>query len=1185
MYKNSTTNFMRRFCCIPKIFRLMKLTFILLLFSLLQVSASGLAQNITLDQKKVSLVRVFREIRSQTGYSSIWSVTGDKNKMVNVAFKNTPLEIALDQILTPNNLAYRIDKDNKAILIIPKSNETSANPSAAPAVIDVRGTVVNELKQPLQGATIKVKNTTNSTLSGTDGSFRLSDVPSDAIVSISYIGYVPRELSASRDLGTIQLEFAANDLQEVAVKYNTGYELVSRDRSAGSFAKPDLKVMLNRTSTPNVITRLEGLVPGLTTKGPAGILVRGQSSLNAGTAPLIVIDGIEFDGTIDQLTRLNAQDVEDINILKDATSASIWGAKAANGVIVITTKKGKAGDKLKIDYDGYYAFQGRPDLDYVQRLNSQQFISVARELFPQYYPTNTRYTGVTSVFNSLPHLQIQYDLIRKKITQAQADFKLDSLANLSNTGQIADLFVRDASSLNQTISVSGGGKVHTFYGSLNHIGTRNNTPGTQNNQYKINLSNNFVFSKRITASVNADLTNIVVRTGNAYNPSRTIVPYQMFQDSNGNPLNVNYLGNLPNGNAFPDSLRAIYQSRSRLDLNYNPVLEQDRAYSTSNGIYARLVGSVKVNILKGLDYQGTYGYNVSNVNTRNVLNQNSYAMRIQVLQFTEAANPTANPVYNIPAIGGRLNTATNTSTAWTLRNQLVFNRDWNQHQLSIMAGQQATSSTPVSTTAVYYGWDDQLQTSRPVDLARLAAGVSGAIAGTATLAGNNVGGGEGRVARSTSYFANLGYTFDRKYTVNTSWRIDESNLFGRDKSAQNRPVYSIGGKWALGRENFMEPVTWLDQLDIRLTFGITGNAPTVGAAASYDILTASNDVNYVTGAGFLLSSPANSKLTWEGTKVFNAGIDFAIFKNRLSGSIEGYIKKTQDLIGDLSTSPFTGYEFVTGNYGNLENIGIDIGLNSNNIRTKDFTWRSGFTFSYNKNKLTLLRQNAPATGAALVSTTRLVGYPLNTRFAYNYGGLNSVGDPQFIRADGSRSAAINVATPDDILYMGTSQPVWSGGFQNSFRYKSIELSASIIYNGGYVVRSNINPTTNEQVIATNNLQLGFLNRWKVPGDELRTDIPRYAPSAAIANARNLSYYISSQQFLLNGAYAKLRDVTLAYSIPQTVAKHINAQAISLRIQVNNILLWTANGQGMDPEFTGTTRDAQGTVSLGAHITF
>lgn len=1163
----------------------MRLTTVILLASLLQVSAATFGQKVTLNKKNAPLESVLREIRTQTGYDFFYDAKIlPKDKKIDVAVKDATIDEVLRSILTGISLSYTIDG---TIISIKKPEEPSFIERLLSkfAEIDVRGRVVDENGNPMQGASISLKINPRKAVTNEKGEFYLQGIDEKEIIIIVFVGYEPIEVAAKRDIGTIRLVPSNKELSGVEVKYNTGYQQVSRDRSAGSFAKPDLKMMLNRTSTPNIITRLEGLVPGLTTRGPAGLLVRGQSSLNAGTAPLIVIDGIEFDGTIDQLTRLNAQDVEDINILKDATSASIWGAKAANGVIVITTKKGKAGDKLKIDYDGYFAFQGRPDLDYVQRLNSQQFISVARELFPQYYPTNSRYTGVTSVFNSLPHLQIQYDLVRKKITQGQADFKLDSLANLSNTNQIADLFVRDASSLNQTISVSGGGKAHTFYGSLNHIGTQNNTPGTQNNQYKINLNNNFVFGKRITASVNADLTNSVVRTGNTYNPSRTIVPYQMFQDAYGDPLNVNYLGSLPNGNAFPDSLRSIYQSRSRLDLNYNPVLEQDRAYSTINGLYARLVGSVNLNILKGLDFQGTYGYNVSNVNTRDVLNENSYAMRMQVMQFTVAPNPTVTPVYNIPASGGRLNTSTNTSNAWTLRNQLLYNRDWNKHQLSIMAGQQATSSTPVSTTAVYYGWDDQLQTSRPVDLARLAAGVTGAIAGTATLAGNNVGGGEGRVARTTSYFANLGYTFDRKYTLNASWRIDESNLFGRDKSAQNRPVYSIGGKWALGRENFMKPVNWLDQLDFRLTYGITGNAPTVGAAASYDILTASNDVNYVTGAGFLLSSPANSKLTWEGTKVFNAGIDFAIFKNRLSGSIEGYIKKTQDLIGDLSTSPFTGYEFVIGNYGNLENKGIDIGLNSNNIRTRDFTWSSGFTFSYNKNKLTQLRGNAPATGAALVSTNRLVGYPLNTRFAYNYGGLNSVGDPQFIRADGSMSAAINVATPDDILYMGTSQPVWSGGLQNSFRYKSIELSASIIYNGGYVVRSNVNPTTNEQVIATNNLQLGFLNRWKVPGDELRTDIPRFAPSAAIANARNLSYYISSQQFFLDGAYAKLRDVTLAYSLPQTVAKHINAQAISFRIQVNNILLWTANGQGMDPEFTGTIRDAQGTVSLGAHITF
>jgi len=1181
-----------------KILLIMRLTTVLLIASLMQVSAASLAQRITFSKKNTALESVLREIRKQSGFDIIFDgKIIAKNQLISVDVKNADISQAMSAALEGLPLSYSINRN----IITINRKETGhgiVHANLPQERITVRGKVVDEKSEPILGASVFVEGDPKA-LGGTNlrGEFTLLNVDAKANIIIAYMGYKPVTIPAKPNVGTIKMESSTNELSEVEVTYNTGYERISRERAAGSFAKPDLNVMLNRTSTTNILTRLEGLVPGLTTRGPGGLLVRGQSSIPkinndapalTSTRPLIVVDGIEFEGNIEQI---NMQDVEDINILKDATSASIWGAKAANGVIVITTKRGKTGDKLTITYDGYYAFQGRQNLDYVPRLSSKQFIDLSRELFPQSLPYYKDWRTVNQIYSNLPHLQIQYDRARGLISQQQADFKLDSLAGLSNTGQIANLFYQNAATINQTVSVTGGGKVHSFYGSFNHIGTRSDTIGIQSNQYKINLNNTFTF-KRVTASVNADLTNTVSKNGNSFVPSRDIVPYQLFQDAHGNPLNVNYLGAFSligtdptQGIALQDSVRADYQARSRVNLDYNPVLDRDRARTSSNGLFARLVGNARVNILKGLDFQGTYGYNIGNTNSREVWDQNLYNMRVLAAQFTQAANTTTTPVYNIPAIGGRLNVSTSSYKAWTLRNQLLFNQNWEKHQISVMVGQQATSSTPVTTTGTYYGWDDQLQTSAPVDMARLNAGITGALAGTAFLRGNNVGGGEGRIARTTSYFTNLGYTYASKYTLNASWRIDKSNLFGRDKSAQNRPVYSVGGKWALGFEEWMKPLTWLNRLDLRLTYGITGNAPFAGAASSYDILTASSNVNYVTGLGYLLQSPANTKLTWESTQVYNAGFDFVILQNRLSGSVDGYIRKTRDLIGELATSPLTGYATVIGNYGSLDNKGIDIGLNSTNIHTRNFSWNTGLTFSYNKNKLSKLQQNPPSTGDAKVNTNQLVGYPLNSVFVYDYAGLNNVGDPQVRRADGTVTAAINVTMPGDILYAGTFQPVWSGGLQNSFQYKSFGLSANIIYSGGNVVANNNNPSSNEPIVGFNSYQLGFLDRWKVPGDENRTDIPRYVPSAELQNARNIRYYTNSQRYALNASYAKLRDITLSYSLPQKLVSRVNAQSISFRVQLNNLLLWTANKQGMDPEAVGQIRPAQGTVSLGAHITF
>ena len=1195
MYKISATDFMQQYCCALNV-RIVKQSAILLLLSLLLLSTSGIAQSITLNQKNVPLVKVFREIRTQTGYSSVWSATSEKDKLVNVAFKNTPLEVALSQILSPYNLTYSIDRENKAILIYPV--QVSSKSITATQLIDVKGIVLNEIKQPLQGATIKIKNGTRSALSASNGSFLLTDVPADAMLVISFVGYNSSQVNAAPDLGTIQLEFAISDLQEVKVTYSTGYQTLSEERSAGAFAKPSLHAMYDRSSSTNLLQRLDGLVPGLTVNnapdaGSNPFLIRGLTSINSTRGPLVVVDGVQAPDNAIQ--NINMQDVADITVLKDATAASIWGAKAANGVIVVTTKKGTPGDHLKIDYDGYYNFQGTPDLSYIQKMNSRQFIATSEELFPQYAPGNS-WNSVQLIAPVTPHLQYQYDAFRGLITQDQANAKLDSLANIDNASQVKKYFYRPAATTNHTISVSGGGKAYAFYGSANYIGLVNNTPGQKDDRYKINLRQDFKFSSRLQAFLITDLTNRVTSSNNITIPGLDLVPYQLFADPSGNPLTVNHMGN------YSDELREDYQARSRINLDYSPLKEINRGYANGTALSTRIVSGVKLKIVDGLHYEGTFGYSINTAKNRVELDQDSYAVRNEVMTFTQAPTVNSTPVYNIPAFGGRLTATDSMLKSWTIRNQLFYDHNWQEkHQITIMAGQEATSNSPISTTVIYRGWDDQLQVSRPVDYQLLGAGITGTVpGGTRTLA-NNITGGVGVITRTSSYYANLGYTYNHKYTLNSSWRIDRSNLFGFDQSAQNRPVWSIGGKWAMGSEAFMQKASWLTRLDVRLTYGITGNAPTPGTAASWDILHAETNVNYPTGIGLVVTAPANKKLTWERTKNYNIGFDFEILNGLLHGSVDGYLKKTSNLIGTLSTAPLSGYPSVIGNYGNLDNKGIDLSVNSLNISTGHFTWSSSFNLGYNKNKITQLANPIPiTTGPGMISSRFLVGHPAFTVFAYNYGGLNSSGDPQIIKADGSVTSEPNASTAQDVVYKGSSQPVYSGGLSNYFRYRNFGLGVNIIYNGGNVMFRDVN-TFWSGVLYSNFMHSEFANRWKAPGDENRTNIPRYAGTSAISGNRNTNYYTYANSNVFNASFAKVRDITLSYDVNGPLLRKIHAQAVTFRAQVSNLMLWKANKLGIDPEFqslgnvggtlaagsTGAIRNlrtGQGTITLGAHIT-
>ncbi|MNX47239.1 TonB dependent receptor [compost metagenome] len=1197
MYKKYTSNLGVRKSVYHKILLIMRLTTVMLIASFMHVSAASVAQRITMSKKDVPLESVLREIRKQSGFDIIFDgKILPKNKLVSIDVRNADINQAMSLVLKNLPLSYSIEG---IIVSINKKREASTlnKDRLLQERITVRGKVVNEKGEPLSGATIIVEG--DSKILGSSnlkGEFVLLNVDSKANIIIAFMGYEPVIIPAKADLGIIKMEVTTTDLSEVEITFNTGYQQISKERSAGSFSKPDLKVMLDRSAgSPTLLNRLEGLVPGLSSGagGNGGIVIRGTTTLNLNTEPLYVVDGIQVSREI--FDNLNVQSVDDITVLKDATASSIWGAKAANGVIVVTTKKGKAGDKLRIDYDGYVGFNGRPDRYYIPRISNAEHIALARELFPEYSAATSWAALKNQNVPIQPHLQVLYDAKRNLITPAQANFKLDSLSKISNMDQINDLLIRDASILNQTLSISGGGKVHSFYGSVQHIGRVSNTPDEHDNSYQLLLNNQFSVSKRIKINVNAEINNRLTKYGNVTIPDGIAEnEYQLLKDANGNSLNANWAG------VFIDSLRTNYQTRSRINLNYNPIAEQSRADSTRNTLSARFQAGGTLDIMKGLKFTGTYGYNYASTAMRGVRDENNYDVRVLKTRFTVSPTLTSIPVYNLPQFGGTLQTQNALKRSWTIRNQLTFDRDFNKHQVTAMFAQEARSEQTVNSNGYFWGWDDAAQTYTQVDALRLqntVAGVAGSVSGV-NLLNLSPDARELPIARQTSYVASAAYTFDRRYSLNASWRIDESNVFGFDKSAQNKPVYSVGGKWSMGNEEFMKPVDWLNRLDLRLTYGITGNAPRPGQAASFDIFAARVNINAVNGSGLALQTPANSKLTWEMTKNYNAGLDFAVLNNRLSGTVDVYLKNTSDLIGIVITSPLSGYASVTGNFGDLQNKGIDIGLNSVNVRSRNFAWGSSLILGYNKNKLTKLNiNNVPTTGAGLVGTTlsqgttRMVGQSLYSLYAYNYAGLNTSGDPQIRLADGTLTAAPNVSLPVDILRMGITQAPLSAGLGNNFQYKSFNLSVNMIFNAGHVIRDpRVNTTSG--VIGGNNYQAGFLERWKGTGDETRTDIPRYVANSAINAARDLNYYNQGSTRILSADYLKIRDISLSYTLPQLVASKIRAQSITFRCNVNNLLLWTANDLNFDPEVNRSTfeqitnvRPAQGTVSFGAHISF
>ncbi|SMC44365.1 SusC/RagA family TonB-linked outer membrane protein [Pedobacter africanus] len=1170
------------------------------------------AQTVTISAKDISMQKVISEIKKQTGYSVFGNMDLlDKVDPVSITAKNMPLAEFLAAIFRNQPISYRVA--NRTIFLSKKNStqkdDSGQNPSPGKSI---QGQVLDSLGRPLSGATVAIRNRSQVKLTDNEGKFTQTVNENDVLV-ISYLGYTnstiilnAKNLPASGNL-IINLKPTVNQLNQINVTINTGYQNIARARSAGSVSKPDMKVYNDRVGTMNVIQRLDGLIPGLTVNNAPSadqFQIRGLTTvgttINIGgfavpttsRSPLFVVDGVPYD----DINLINPNDVMDVNVLKDATAASIWGTRAANGVIVITTKTGKAG-KLKVDYNTFVRFQARPDLSYMPVLNSREYIQAARETFDGNVVPWATVNGSTSPIVA-PHELVLYNLNRGLITQDVANAKLDSMSNLSNLDQISALFYSNSLVTNHSLAVSGGADRYTFYGSFNYTGNRGNgnRPDNSGDNFKLNLRQDFKLNKSIQAYLVTDITNNLSKSRPWPSFNAQFTPYQLFQDASGNNLDLSW-------RYLTDELRASTESKGKIDLSYVPVDEAGFGYTNSNALSVRLNSGLNVNIFKGLKFEGTYSYVRGKNDTRQFEDQKAFVVRREVLSFATYNTASGVVTYNFPKTGGRLTTTNSSREDWTIRNQLTYNKSWleNKHQLTVLAGNEAQSSTVKNTTELTRGFDDNLNTVQLIDYKTLSSGISGTIYPTTGGFGNyfpDLLYVQGIDTRSLSYYSNLAYSFLEKYGINASWRIDQSNLFGKDKSAQNKPVWSVGALWNITRENWMEKITWVNELRLRTTYGLTGNSPSPGTAASSDILLASAPSGFTVPGGtiYRINSPANKRLTWELTKTNNVGLDFRLLNSRVSGSLDMYWKKTEGLLDQLLVNPFAAATSTTifGNAGVLKNRGVELSLTTVNISTPGFTWRTMLNGAYNTNKIIKSYAAASNSGAVRSTATVVQGFSSYPLFAYDFEGLDALGDPLIRLSDGQIVKTPNITKPNDLLYMGTTQPKWSGGFNNSFRYKSFDLQMNIIFNAGHVMRRDVNSRYTGVNAQNNNFHAEFKDRWKQPGDENFTDVPSFVPVSSLNSSRRSSfYYILGDRNVLDASFAKIRDITLSYSLPNGLLNRWKINQLRVFTQVGNILLWRANNAGIDPEFQTvgsfgglrTLRTGQNTISIGANLSF
>ena len=1150
----------------------MKITAILLFSIFMQVSANTYSQQVTLDLKNVKLQKVFMEINRQTSYQFFYKdELLDKAGKVSISMKNAGMKEALEACF--KNLPVTFSIVEKTIIVKEKTAEMAV---AAPLYAEtVKGRITDTSGLPLEGATVTVKETGSMALVDRDGKFSIP-AKNGQILIISFVGYttVQYKVGASSSQIIIQLVPQSQNLKSITL-VNTGYQTLSKERSTGSYSTVNNEEIKNKTLSMNVVDRLEGLVPGLSVNYGASnekFLIRGLTTIQASRQPLIVIDGVPISDYASVTTLINPQDVETMTVLRDATAASIWGSAAANGVIVIETKKGKLAaqaQKIKLKFNAFSTFRGRPDLDYFNMMSTSQFLKTSREIFSATdYPwaTVTNTLGVTPIVP--PHERIQYDLSRGLITSAVADQRFDSLAQYNNRNQINEYLTQPSVLSNYSLNFDGGSKFHSYYGSLAYTLDKNDKK-TDLSRYQLNLRQNFTFSPAIKLDL---ITNVAYEKTKNFLLSdlpasnSNYLPYAMFADASGKPLSQAYLKRM-------EEYRTLSESQSMIDLNYIPLAEPAKTLNDKVNFSARLNAGLTVKLFKGLTYEGRAQFQNATTDGYEYYNQSSYKVRDELVYFTKAAvAPATTPTYYLPITGGHYITQNASSNSWTVRNQFNFDRIIAQkHQITAIAGTEMRSNLNKSVQSIRRGYDFQTMTYSLYNEDSLAVrGVTAPVNFMPSRTTNNV-----LTAKPVTYletekrfvsaYSNAAYTYNKKYTVNASIRFDQSNLFGTDKSLQYKPIWSLGGGWNISKESFFK-VDQIDNLNLRLTYGLGGNAPNPGFGGPYDIVNASN-VAYFSGlgTGYTVVVPRNEKIRWERTTTTNFGVDFAAFNNRISGSIDVYKKYTTDLLGYQPADPTSGWSYAYNNLGDLENKGMELQLNSTNFSSSKLKWTTDFTLSYNKNKIVSLKTASAVTASGKVNSTFMEGYSAYGLFAYNYIGLDASGNPMALKANGTdtarKSGDLTVVDP---VYMGSTQPLWYGGITNNISYKQFSLSFLIVYNFGNVMRKDVNQFYTGR-LATN-VPNSLTNRWQKAGDELVTDVPRYTGNTAQNGLRFLNLYTQANTNVIDAGYVKLRDITLTYNLPKGLADRMSMSDCAIYGQVNNIMLSRNNSANIDPEY-------------------
>lgn len=1154
--------------------RMMKLLSFFLFAVMLSAHAEGTAQRVTVSGKNIALKKLFAEIKKQTGYV----VFGREDLLkgagaVTVDVHEQTVRELLTVALNRQPLDFEINEATKTIVLTRKAAGSVVLPLTAASwtpvpISDIRGRIIDSAGNLLPGVSVGIKGTQKGTVTDDAGEFTLGGLPADAVLVVTGINIVPREIAiAGRTNVIITVQFRVAALREVTINVNTGYQTIPRERATGSFTQVNNELLNRRVST-NILERLEDVASGIafnknylissgTTKtlqqtNQSAISVRGRSTINSNPNSLIIVDNFPYDGDI---STINPNDVESVTILKDAAAASIWGAFSGNGVIVITTKRGVLNQRAKITLNSNLNIFAKPDLYYTPALSASEYIDIEKFLYDKGF-----YNGMFA--NAATQVSPVVELLRAAGTgaldPAVANERINALRNNDARSDISRYMYQQAVNQQHSLNITGGGAGNKYFISA---GIDYNKDQLVNNTYRrasVRASNTTSLLKQrlelITDIAFAQTTEKLVNMGGE--PS--IWPYVMMADENGNALVA------PTGMAPRKSYTDTTGMGLLLNWAYRPLEEMNLGNRTRNLLDYHLNVSLKYRIMRGLEAKLMYQYNRGLLEDRDYKSQETFFTRDMINRYSQV-NFAAGTITRPVPLGGILDRNDNNYNSYNARFQLNYGHSWNGHAITAIAGTEVRELNRKISTDRLYGHYPDISSVANMDYVNQYRLYTGLIASqipsnlSYSRADNNF----------LSYFANAGYTYKDRYTVTLSGRRDESNLFGAKTNQKGVPLWSAGLAYTMSSESFYH-LQWLPFLKWRVTRGVQGNVNSSVAA----ITTATySGTNIFGGLQAGITNLPNAQLRWEKVSQLNFGLDFASRQQRVSGSIDYYIKKGTDLIALSPLDPTSGSATFTGNSADMQAKGIDLVLNSVNLKGR-FSWNTSLLFNYAADKITAykLPQAAIYNYMGTSNLNPVVGNALYAMYSYKWAGLNAQGNPQVLfddKVSTDYSGLLSSMDMNNLLYHGSLTPTVFGSIRNSFGYNNWSFSFLVSYKmGHYFRRASLSYTTLYNVSGGTRYLTDFSKRWQKPGDELTTQVPAMLyPEDATRDAM----YRGGDLLVEKGDHIRLQDMQLGYDFTQQQYRKLPFTSIRLYALVNNIgILWRANKHNIDPDYVPVT---------------